>query len=35
MIDDEIWREADGIADGCHCFTEGVTIALEDPDRHW
>jgi ketosteroid isomerase-like protein len=35
MIDDEIWREADGIADERHCFTEGDTIALEDPDRHW
>jgi hypothetical protein len=25
----------DGIADGRRCFTEGDTIALEDPDRHW
>lgn len=35
FIYDEIWREADRIADARHCFTEGDMTALEHPDRHW
>ncbi len=35
IIYDEIWREADRIADGRNCFVEGDTVSLEDPDRSW
>ena len=35
IIYEEIWREADRIADARHCFTEGDMAALDDPDRHW
>jgi len=35
IIYEEIWREADRIADARHCFTEGDITALEHPDRHW
>jgi DNA invertase Pin-like site-specific DNA recombinase len=35
IIYDEIWRAADRRADGRHCFVEGDTVSLEDPDRHW
>jgi len=35
IIYDEIWREADQIADARHCFIEGDMTALAQPDRHW
>ena len=35
IIYDEIWREAESIADGRNCFTEGDMTSLEDPDRRW
>jgi hypothetical protein len=35
IIYDEIWREMDSRADGRHCFVEGDTVSLEDPERHW
>lgn len=37
IIYDEIWREADRIADArrCFCSSEGDMTALEYPDRHW
>jgi DNA invertase Pin-like site-specific DNA recombinase len=31
----DIWQEAESIADLRYCFTEGDTVSLEDPDRHW
>jgi hypothetical protein len=34
-IYEEIWREADHIADARHCFTEGDMTAVDDPNRHW
>jgi hypothetical protein len=34
-IDEEIWREADHIADARQCFTEGDMTAVDDPNRHW
>lgn len=35
IIYDEIWREAESIADLRNCFTEGDITSLEDPDRSW
>lgn len=35
IIYDDIWREADSIADARHCFVEGDTVSLEDPERSW
>jgi hypothetical protein len=35
IIYDDIWREADSIADARNCFVEGDTVSLDDPDRSW
>lgn len=35
IIYDDIWREADSIADARHCFVEGDTVSLDDPERSW
>ena len=35
IIYDEIWREAESIADARNCFTEGDITSLDDPDRSW
>ena len=35
IIYDEIWREAESIAEARHCFTEGDITSLDDPDRSW
>jgi hypothetical protein len=36
IIYNEIWREAENIADLHSCFfTEGDIISLDDPDRRW
>lgn len=35
IVYDEIWREADSIADARNCFVEGDLVSLDDPDRSW
>lgn len=35
IIYEEIWTEAENLADARHCFTEGDCISVDDPDRHW
>lgn len=35
IIYDDIWREADSIADARSCIVEGDTASLDDPDRSW
>lgn len=35
IIYEEIWGEAQRIADMHNCFTEGDTVSLENPDRSW
>mgnify|MGYP000870043438 FL=1 len=34
-IYDDIWREAEDIADRRHCFVEGDMTSLDDPERSW
>jgi DNA invertase Pin-like site-specific DNA recombinase len=34
-IYDEIYAEAENIADYRHCFTEGDMVSLEDPEKSW
>ena len=34
-IYDEIYAEAEHIADSRHCFTEGDMVSLEDPEKNW
>jgi hypothetical protein len=31
----DIYSEAERIADDHHCFTEGETISLDDPEKYW
>lgn len=35
IIYDEIYSEAESIADFRHCFTEGDMVSLDDPERSW
>ena len=35
IIYEEIWGEAQCIADMRHCFTEEDAVSLENPDRSW
>lgn len=35
IIYQEIWQEAERMADLRNCFTEGDIILLDDPDRRW
>ena len=35
IIYNEIWQEAESIADLRNCFTEGDVISLDDPSRRW
>ena len=35
IIYEEIYAEAESIADFRHCFTEGDITSLDDPERGW
>jgi hypothetical protein len=34
-IYDDIYAEAEHVADYRHCFTEGDMVSLEDPEKSW
>ena len=35
ILYNEVWGEAQFLADLRHCFAEGDAVSLEDPERSW